>query len=90
LRTGERLSVTLVGPEYPINVGYTARLIKNFGLTRLYLVGPRFDRKVAAVYAAHGADILEHADVINFDELRRRHDLLVATTAVPASRRGTS
>lgn len=84
---GERLSVTLVGPEYPINVGYTARLVKNFGLTRLYLIDPRFDRRVALVYAAHGANILERAEIIDFDELRRRHDLLVGTTAVPASRR---
>ena len=87
MRTAERLSVTLVGPEYPINVGYTARLIKNFGLRKLYLVAPRFDMKVATVYAAHGADVLEHAEVVDLGELRKKHDLLVATTAVPASRR---
>jgi tRNA/rRNA methyltransferase len=87
LRTGDRLSVTLVGPEYPINVGYTARLVKNFGLSKLYLVAPRFDMKVATVYAAHGADVLERAEVVDLDELRKRHDLLVATTAVPATRR---
>lgn len=86
MKNSDRLSVTLVGAEYPINVGYTARLIKNFGLGTLYLVAPRFDMKVATVYAAHGVDILKSAEVVGLKELRKRHDLLVATTAVPASR----
>ncbi len=83
----ENLSVTLVGPEFPINVGYAARLIKNFGVKKLYLVEPNFDRRVAAVYAAHGADIIQDAEQLDFDALRNRHDLLVATTAVTAARR---
>ena len=83
----ERLSVTLVGAEYPVNVGYTARLVKNFGIRRLYLVEPRFDRRVASVYATHGADVIADAETIDFAELRRRHDLLIATTAVPATKR---
>ena len=87
MRSRERLSVTLVGPEYPINVGYTARLIKNFGIPKLYLIEPRFDRKVASVYAAHGADVIASAEIVDFGELRRRHNLLVATTAVTATRR---
>ena len=87
MRSRGRLSVTLVGPEYPVNVGYTARLIKNFGIPKLYLIEPRFDRRVASVYAAHGADVIDSAETIDFDELRRRHNLLVATTAVTATRR---
>ena len=81
------MSVTLVGPEYPINVGYTARLAKNFGISKLYLIEPKFDRRIASVYAAHGADIIEKAEEIDLDELRRRHDLLVATTAITATKR---
>ena len=87
MRTGEKLSVTLVGAEYPVNVGYIARLIKNFGLRKLYLVAPRFDMKVAAVYSAHGAEVLHRAQVVDFSQLRKEHDLLVATTAVRARRR---
>lgn len=83
----ENVSITLVGSEFPVNVGYTARLTKNFGARRLYLIEPNFDRRVALVYAAHAADVLEAAEEIGFDELRRRHDLLVATTAVVAARR---
>jgi len=83
----EKLSVTLVGSEYPINVGYTARLLKNFGVRKLYLIEPNFDRRVASVYAAHGSDVLDGAEETDFDVLRARHDLLVGTTAVTAIRR---
>jgi TrmH family RNA methyltransferase len=83
----EKVTVTLVGSEFPINVGYTARLIKNFGVRKLYLVEPNFDRRVASVYAAHGSDVLEDAEEIDFDGLRKRHDLLIGTTAVTAIRR---
>lgn len=87
MRFGEKLSVTLVGPEYPVNVGYTARLVKNFGVPKLYFIEPKFDRRVASVYAAHAADVIDEAEMIDFEELRRRHNLLVATTAVTATRR---
>lgn len=83
----EKVSVTLVGPEYPINVGYTARLAKNFGIRKLYLVEPKFDRRVASVYAAHGADIIEEAEEVDLGQLRKRHELLVATTAITATKR---
>jgi TrmH family RNA methyltransferase len=83
----ENVSLTLVGPEYPINVGYTARLAKNFGVRKLYLVDPKFDRRVATVYAAHGADMIEEAEEIDLVQLRKRHDLLVATTAIAATKR---
>ncbi len=83
----EKVTVTLVGSEFPINVGYAARLVKNFGARKLYLIEPNFDRRVASVYAAHGADVLQDAEEIDFDLLRRRHDLLVGTTAVTAIRR---
>ena len=83
----ENVTVTMVGPEFPINVGYAARLIKNFGLRKLYLIEPNFDRRVASVYAAHGADVVEEAEEIDFESLRDSHDLLVGTTAITASRR---
>lgn len=75
-----------MGPEYPINVGYIARLLKNFGMHKLYLVEPKFDRRVASVYAAHGSEVVEDAEEVSLNELRKRHDLLVATTAIPATK----
>jgi tRNA/rRNA methyltransferase len=84
------VSITLVGPEYPINVGYIARLAKNFGIRKLYLVEPKFDRRIASVYAAHGAEIVDAAEEVNLKQLRDKHDLLVATTAIIATKRANS
>lgn len=83
----DQVTITLVGAEYPINVGYTARLAKNFGVKQLYLVEPNFDRRVAMVYAAHGSQMVEEAREVTLDELRKKHDVLVATTAISATRR---
>jgi TrmH family RNA methyltransferase len=80
------LSITIVGAEYPVNLGYTARLMKNFGLERLYLVSPHCDMGAASVYASHGADILKHAEVVKLSNVRKTHDLLLATTAIKARR----
>jgi len=83
----EGTSVTLVEPNYPVNVGHAARLLKNFGVEKLYLVRPRVDISMAAIYASHAADVLDRAIVTTFDRVRRENELLIATTAVRASRR---
>ena len=83
---GDLLSVTVVGAEYPVNLGYTARLMKNFGVERLYLVGAKCDMRAASVYASHGSDILENAEAVTLAMVRRTHDILLATTAIRASR----
>ena len=56
------VSVTLVAPRYPVNLGHVARLVRNFGVERLYLVNPRVDISVAAVYASHASDVLDDAE----------------------------
>jgi tRNA/rRNA methyltransferase len=83
---GDLLSVTVVGAEYPVNLGYTARLMKNFGVEKLYLVNPKCDMRAASVYASHGSDVLERAEVVTLAKVRRTHDLLLATTAIRARR----
>ncbi|MGD0145524.1 MAG: TrmH family RNA methyltransferase [Nitrososphaerales archaeon] len=80
-------SVTLVEPKYPVNVGHTARLVKNFGIKKLYLVKPKVDISVAAVYASHASDVLDRAIVTTFEKVREENELLVATTAVRASKK---
>lgn len=86
MNLGDVLSVTIVGAEYPVNLGFTARLMKNFGLQRLYLVSPSCDMRAASVYASHGADILKDAEVVTLAKVRKAHDLLLATTAIKARR----
>lgn len=81
------VSVTLVEPKGPVNVGHVARLVQNFGVDRLYLVNPKVDLSVAAVYASHASEVLDRAIVASFEKVRKEHDLLVATTAVRASKK---
>lgn len=80
-------SVTMVEPRYPVNLGHTARLLKNFGIKRLYLVRPKVDMSVASIYAAHANDVLEDAQVVTFRKLRQMNELLIATTAIKARRK---
>jgi tRNA/rRNA methyltransferase len=83
----EGTSVTLVEPQGPVNVGHVARLLRNFGVGKLYLVNPKVDISVAAVYASRASDLLDEAVVTTFDEVRKENDLLIATTAVRARKK---
>ena len=81
------VSVTLVEPRGPVNVGHVARLVQNFGVEKLYLVEPKVDMSVAAVYASHATEVLDGAVVTSFEKGRKDNELLVATTAVRASKK---
>ena len=80
------VSVTLVEPQGPVNVGHVARLIRNFGVEKLYLVKPKVDFAVAAVYASHATDVLDDAVVTTLAKIRKENELLVATSAIRATR----
>jgi TrmH family RNA methyltransferase len=63
-----RVRVVLVRPETPANVGATARIVRNTGLTTVALVSPGDWRSVECWRTAWGAhDVLEKAQV--FPEL---------------------
>mgnify|MGYP000415396487 CR=1 FL=1 len=57
------LTVVLVEPAGPLNVGSVARLCANFGVAELRLVAPRCDHlgDEARRMAVHGAWVLEQA-----------------------------
>jgi len=60
-----RISVVLVEPRMPGNVGSTARAMRNFGLSRLVLVNPVDIRSPEARRMAYGAeDLLEGARTV--------------------------
>ena len=82
------ISIVLVEPTYPINVGYAARIIKNFGYKKLFLINPKFNMQEARKFASHAVDILENAEKCSFDELIKREDYVIGTTAISASREG--
>ena len=81
------VSVTLVQPKGPVNVGHLARLVSNFGAEKLYLVEPTVDISVAAVYASHASAVLDDAVITTFEKVRKENELLVATTAVKAAKK---
>jgi tRNA/rRNA methyltransferase len=61
------LIIILVEPAGPLNVGSVARVMKNFGLSKLVLVNPQCDRTSldAVKMAVHGKDILESAVIVD-------------------------
>jgi tRNA/rRNA methyltransferase len=78
------VTVALVEPQYETNVGYIARIMKNFGYNQLYLINPCFNREKAAIFATHGKDILASSKICTLEDLREKFDVLVGTTAHPA------
>ncbi|MFH0818219.1 MAG: RNA methyltransferase, partial [Candidatus Micrarchaeota archaeon] len=56
--------IILVGSEYPINLGYCARVLANFGYTEMNLVKPKVKiGKTALMHSKHGRELLEKAKV---------------------------
>ncbi len=79
-------SVVLVEPKYDGNIGSVARLMKNFGYSKLVLVNPPEIAKDGRSMAMHARDILESAvRVDDYSKLTQDYDFLVATTAVLAT-----
>jgi TrmH family RNA methyltransferase len=80
------ISLVLVEPEGPANIGMIARTMKNFGFSRLVLVNPNLTEESYA-YAVHAKDILERAVIVDtFDEALGLFDLTVGTTGKPGKR----
>ena len=81
------VAVALIEPQYSVNVGHIARLMKNFGDKSLYFVSPHFDNTEAAKYSTHGNDVLLSAKTVTLSQLRKEFDMLIATTAIQATSR---
>lgn len=78
------LRVILVEPIYMANIGYVARAMMNFGFTELFIVNPKGEVELASSYAAHAADLLRRAIIV--EELQdsvKDVDLVIGTTAKP-------
>lgn len=64
--------IILVEPAGALNVGAVARVMKNMGLSQLWLVNPQFDFQEdrygteAQHMAVHGQDILEAASIVKY------------------------
>ena len=75
------MDVILVEPQTSGNVGAIARVMKNFGFSKLVLVNPQCDHKDsdARARAKHAKNILDDAEIKQFSELE--YDYLIGTTA---------
>ncbi|MDE1865301.1 MAG: RNA methyltransferase [Candidatus Micrarchaeota archaeon] len=79
----QRIRVVMVEPEYQQNLGYVARVMKNFGLSRLVLVNPRCKHtgKEAIKYSKHAREVLEGARVAKSLKSAAR-GLTIGTTGI--------
>ncbi|ARM75904.1 tRNA (cytidine-2'-O-)-methyltransferase TrmJ [Acidianus manzaensis] len=77
------LRVILVEPEGEYNVGFIARLCKNFCVDELYIVNPKCDLKESLKFSAKGYDILNNAIIVNnFDDAIKGLSIKIATSSI--------
>jgi TrmH family RNA methyltransferase len=79
-----RIKVVLVEPKYQVNVGYAARIAKNFGVNRLVLVNPRCKHlgQQAIKYSKHGVDMLKRAAVADSIKNATKGSFVIGTTGI--------
>ncbi|QKQ99898.1 RNA methyltransferase [Metallosphaera tengchongensis] len=81
------LRVVLVEPEGEYNVGFIARLCKNFGVDELYIVNPKCDLKKAVEFSAKGSSILLNSKVVDkFTDAIYDLDLKISTSSIADSK----
>jgi len=72
--------IVLVAPIYEGNVGFAARVMKNFGFNRLVLIEPCEIGEEASLRAAHAQDLLQGAETCTLEEVFSQSCLTIATT----------
>ncbi|MCQ2357082.1 MAG: RNA methyltransferase [Methanocorpusculum sp.] len=75
-----QIDIVLVEPLYEGNIGFAARVMKNFGFHNMVLVNPPKMTVEATARASHAKDVLEAAEILTLDEVFARSNLAVATT----------
>jgi len=82
----DRLRIILVEPAGALNVGSTARIMRNMGLSRLIIVNPACDilGEEARRMAVHGIEVLENCSrVATLGEALQGCHRIIATTSKP-------
>lgn len=77
------IEVAVMEPKYQINLGYIARVSKNFGVRKLFLVNPRCRHtgKQAIKYSKHARELLQKARICNsISDLD--HGFIIGTTGI--------
>ena len=78
------IKIVLVEPEISENIGFTARVMKNFGLKDLIIVNPKCDIEKSYRTAMHARDILDNARIV--DKIPE-FDFTIATSSKLGRRR---
>ncbi len=82
------LKLIIVSPKYQMNVGYIARVTKNFGIDKLYFLNPRADihGHKSIMYSKHAVDLLKQARVYKtFESAVADCDFVAGTTGIMRS-----
>jgi TrmH family RNA methyltransferase len=74
------IDIVLVAPIYEGNVGFCARVMKNFGFNRLVLVDPCRLGDEAKARASHAQDVLAAAETCTIEDVFARSNIVIATT----------
>jgi len=74
------IDIVLVAPLYEGNVGFAARVMKNFGFTRLVLIDPCPLGDEANARASHAQDVLKGAECCTIEDVFARSNIVIATT----------
>jgi TrmH family RNA methyltransferase len=74
------IAIVLVEPLHEGNVGFAARVMKNFGFSDLVLVDPCSLGDLARACAMHASDVLENARSLTMGEVYSEYQLIVAAT----------
>jgi len=76
------IDIVLVAPLYEGNVGFAARVMKNFGFTRLVLIDSCTLGNEADGRASHAYDVLHAAEVCTIEDVFARSTIVIATTGL--------
>lgn len=74
------IDIVLVEPIYEGNVGFAARVMKNFGFSRLVLINPCPLGNEAKARASHAQDLLGAAEVCTIEDVFARSNIVISTT----------
>ena len=74
------IDIVLVAPLYEGNVGFVARVMKNFGFRNLVLVDSCELGDEAIARAGHAYDLLKNAERCTIEDVFSRSNIVIATT----------
>ena len=85
-----KFRVVLVEPEHEGNVGSIARLMKNFDLSKLWLVNPKVEIGNGAYsLAVHAGEVLEEASIVeDLEDALEGAQWVVGTTSIVSKKPG--